>query len=484
MFYEENIELLQSLDAIQESVIDAEFGVLLALSEGYSKVAELTEYADEEVLQEYAIVQEYEVIQEARVQKIEAKETGVAKSDKQELSGGSSSKSSSSSSSDEKRKKSIITKIKDFIKSIFRAIINFFKKVFHIKGRDDVKNVKAPTKIANELKTQIAAGWEFCEKIGVHDNNEVMNGFRTLADLPYVKEEPSVYKTLVNSKFGKAYKAHWGYDMSRSNAKTAIESMMFMPNEGIWRSLHHGKVNTDLNIVSDKATGKGHTTEFCFEIDPVLMTIDMKVNIYDGHINKVGSRYFNMSKYLKGVENYMDAISSKSLLNTKSLTELVQELGKISVPANVEKGQTQQTYYGKTVDAISSIGGKLEDYESFSNKLLKHAEDLGKFKHGENKDEKLAENEAVINTLAKRVNVMILMIKDASSICNGFLIALDALRILTAFYGIIGTPEFQRGVVDAKTFKDKVKAFKKNKTNEPNTTTTLGSKTSGSPQPA
>ena len=79
---------------------------------------------------------------------------------------------------------------------------------------------------------------------------------------------------------------------------------------------------------------------------------------------------------------------------------------------------------------------------------------------------------------------MILMIKDASSICNGFLIALDALRILTAFYGIIGTPEFQRGVVDAKTFKDKVKAFKKNKTNEPNTTTTLGPKTSGSPQPA
>lgn len=483
MFYEENIELLQSLDAIQESVIDAEFGVLLALSEGYSKVAELTEYADEEVLQEYAIVQEYEVIQEARVQKIEAKETGVANSGKQELSDGTSTKSTSSSSSDEKRKKSIIAKIKDFIRSIFRAIINFFKKVFHIKGRDDVKNVKAPTKIANELKTQIAAGWNFCDKIGVHDNNEVMNGFRNLADRPYNKED-SVYKTLVNSKFGKAYKAHWGYDMSRSNAKTAIESMMFLPKESIWRSLHHGKINTELNILSEKAVGtSSHMSEFYFEIDPVLMTIDMSVNVYKNY-DKSATTYFNMIKYLKGVENYMDAISNKSLLNTKTLMELVQELGKISVPTNTEKGQTQQTYYGKTVDAISSIGGKLEDYESFSNKLLKHVEDLGKFKHGENKNEKLAENEKVVNILAKRVNGMILMIKDASTICNGFLIALDALRILTAFYGIIGTPEFQRGVVDAKTFKDKVKAFKKNKTNEPNTTTTLGAKTSGTPQPA
>ena len=107
MFYEENVELLQSLDAIQESVIDAEFGVLVALSEGYSKVAELTEYADAEVLQEYAIVQEYEVIQEARVQKLEAKQTDVAKSGKQEIAN-TDGNGSTSSSSDEKKKKSLL----------------------------------------------------------------------------------------------------------------------------------------------------------------------------------------------------------------------------------------------------------------------------------------------------------------------------------------------------------------------------------------
>ena len=479
MFYEENVELLQSLDAIQESVIDAEFGVLVALSEGYSKVAELTEYADAEVLQEYAIVQEYEVIQEARVQKLEAKQTDVAKSGKQEIANTDGNGSTSSSSSDEKKKKSLLAKIKDFIRSIFRAIINFFKKVFHIKGRDDVKNVKAPVKIANELKTQIAAGWDFCDKIGVHDNNEVMNGFKDLAEMPYTAKNDKVYKTLVNSKFGKAYKAHWGYDMSRSNAKTAIDSLMFLPNESIWRSLHSRKVSINLNTFED-LTNKN---EFYFEIDPVLMTIDMAVSLYKNN-HKTGMTYFNMIKYLKDVETYMDAMSNKALLKTKTLMELVQELGKITIPKNTEMGQTSHTYYGKTVDAISSIGGKLEDYESFSNKLLNHVEELGKFKHGENKYENLESNEATINTLSKRVNGMILMIKDASSICNGFLIALDALRILTAFYGIIGTPEFQRGVVDGQTFKDKVKAFKKNKTNEPNTTTTLNPKTTGTPQPA
>ena len=53
-----NESLLETIDLIQESTIDAELGVLFAIGEEYAKVDMLMEYADEEVIDEYGIIQE------------------------------------------------------------------------------------------------------------------------------------------------------------------------------------------------------------------------------------------------------------------------------------------------------------------------------------------------------------------------------------------------------------------------------------------
>ena len=53
-----NESLLESISLIEESVLDAEMDTLMAMANEYSKIVLLTEYADEEVLNEYEIVQE------------------------------------------------------------------------------------------------------------------------------------------------------------------------------------------------------------------------------------------------------------------------------------------------------------------------------------------------------------------------------------------------------------------------------------------
>jgi len=74
-----NESLLESISLIEESVLDAEMDTLMALGNEYSKIVLLTEYADEEVLNEYEIVQEAFIMEAKEDKEGKPKEGIIAK---------------------------------------------------------------------------------------------------------------------------------------------------------------------------------------------------------------------------------------------------------------------------------------------------------------------------------------------------------------------------------------------------------------------
>ena len=59
-----NESLLESIDIIQESQLESELDVIFAIGEQYAKVGLITEYASEEVVNEFGIIQESVFFQE------------------------------------------------------------------------------------------------------------------------------------------------------------------------------------------------------------------------------------------------------------------------------------------------------------------------------------------------------------------------------------------------------------------------------------
>lgn len=176
-----NIDLLISIENIQEASLDAEMGVLMALGKEYAKVGMLLEYANEDVIDEYDIIQESVLFTEASTAKetAEAKEKEdkeAAKAEKKQDKAGMKIEKKAEKDAKKAKEKAANpneSRIRKFFRTIKNAIINFFKKLFGRKKKEDEKVKEAATKADPSAvkKGKIAAehilgdSAEECEKL-------------------------------------------------------------------------------------------------------------------------------------------------------------------------------------------------------------------------------------------------------------------------------------------------------------------------------
>lgn len=194
-----NIDLLISIENIQEASLDAEMGVLMALGKEYAKVGMLLEYANEDVIDEYDIIQESVLFTEATStakeyanakaeaadRKNAAKAAAEAKEKEDKEAAKAEKKQEKADMKVEKKAEKDAKKAKEkaanpnesrmrkFFRTIKNAIINFFKKLFGRKKKEDekVKEAAAKADPTAVKKGKIAAehilgdSAEECEKL-------------------------------------------------------------------------------------------------------------------------------------------------------------------------------------------------------------------------------------------------------------------------------------------------------------------------------
>ena len=128
-----NESLLESIDSIEEIIVESELSVLASIGNGYAKIAMLMEYADDDVVNEFQIIQE-SVIMEAKRDKKEKK----------------------ANDNEGKPKEGIITKLKqawNVIKGFFASIGRWFKTKFENFMKKFRKNKQADPQTEQEIKS-------------------------------------------------------------------------------------------------------------------------------------------------------------------------------------------------------------------------------------------------------------------------------------------------------------------------------------------
>lgn len=128
-----NEHLLQTIDSIEETIVESELSVLASIANGYAKIGMLMEYADDDVVDQFQIVQE-SVIMEAKRDKKEKKDD-----DKEG-----------------KPKEGIIAKLKrawNVIKGVFISIGRWFKTKFTNFINKFKKNKQADPQTEKEIKS-------------------------------------------------------------------------------------------------------------------------------------------------------------------------------------------------------------------------------------------------------------------------------------------------------------------------------------------
>lgn len=123
---EQNQFLLNSIQTIEESVLDTELNVLISLGDEYYKTALLLEYASDEAFNELEVFQEASIIEKN------------AKAAKKE------------SNDKANERKSVLKRIIDWFKNIGRIIINFIKRIFNISD-ENVKDELPPKEVQRHL---------------------------------------------------------------------------------------------------------------------------------------------------------------------------------------------------------------------------------------------------------------------------------------------------------------------------------------------
>jgi len=123
---EQNQFLLNSIQTIEESVLDTELNVLISLGDEYYKTALLLEYASDEAFNELEVFQEASIIEKN------------AKAAKKE------------SNDKANERKSVLKRIIDWFKNIGRIIINFIKRIFNISD-ENIKNELPPKDVQRHL---------------------------------------------------------------------------------------------------------------------------------------------------------------------------------------------------------------------------------------------------------------------------------------------------------------------------------------------
>lgn len=125
-----NEHLLQTIDSIEETIIESELSVLASIGNQYAKTALIIEYADEDVVNEFDIIQE-SVIMEAKKDKKTDNNAG-------------------------KSKEGIIAKLKsvwNVIKGFFASIGRWFKTKFENFMKKFKKNKQADPQTEKEIKS-------------------------------------------------------------------------------------------------------------------------------------------------------------------------------------------------------------------------------------------------------------------------------------------------------------------------------------------
>ena len=123
---EQNQFLLNSIQTIEESVLDTELNVLISLGDEYYKTALLLEYASDEAFNELEVFQEASIIEKN------------AKAAKKE------------SNDKANERKSVLKRIIDWFKNIGRIIVNFIKRIFNISD-ENIKNELPPKDVQRHL---------------------------------------------------------------------------------------------------------------------------------------------------------------------------------------------------------------------------------------------------------------------------------------------------------------------------------------------
>lgn len=180
-----NIDLLISIENIQEASLDAEMGVLMALGKEYAKVGMLLEYANEDVIDEYDIIQESVLFTEATSTAKEYANAKAAAADRKNAAKAAAEtkekEDKEAAKAEKKQEKADMkvekkaekeakkakekaanpneSKIRKFFRTIKNAIINFFKRLFGHKKKEDekVKEAAAKADPAAVKKGEIAA---------------------------------------------------------------------------------------------------------------------------------------------------------------------------------------------------------------------------------------------------------------------------------------------------------------------------------------
>lgn len=166
-----NIDLLISIENIQEASLDAEMGVLMALGKEYAKVGMLLEYANEDVIEEYDIIQESVLFTEATstakeyanakaaadrknaakaaAETKEKEDKEAAKAEKKQEKADMKVEKKAEKEAKKAKEKAANpneSKIRKFFRTIKNAIINFFKRLFGHKKKEDEKLKEAAAK--------------------------------------------------------------------------------------------------------------------------------------------------------------------------------------------------------------------------------------------------------------------------------------------------------------------------------------------------
>lgn len=147
-----NEHLLQTIDSIEETIVESELSVLVSIGNQYAKVALITEYADEDVVNEFDIIQE-SVIMEAK-------------------------KDKKTDNNDGKSKEGIIAKLKkawNFIKGVFVSIGRWFKTKFLNFINKFKKNKQADPQTEKKIKSCEEDVKDISKATSIEDIKEINN---------------------------------------------------------------------------------------------------------------------------------------------------------------------------------------------------------------------------------------------------------------------------------------------------------------------
>ena len=201
---EQNQFLLNSIQTIEESVLDTELNVLISLGDEYYKTALLLEYASDEAFNELEVFQEASIIEKN------------AKAAKKE------------SNDKANERKSVLKRIIDWFKNIGRIIVNFIKRIFNISD-ENIKDELPPKEVQRHL---IAKGHKEIynwKEVSGYEQYWDKEHPRTLTskEAEDIKSGKNKYSKIISEEYSETFKTTYykGIDLKADLSKPIFEEI-------------------------------------------------------------------------------------------------------------------------------------------------------------------------------------------------------------------------------------------------------------------